>query len=85
MKKWDNDLVAGQTKGDDKMDVILFKPSSCTCCREAWVELVCDQQAQPGKEEISTTGDSEVALVYVSYFTVVLVECGNLRTAFDSL
>ncbi len=40
----------------------------CVCLfREAYVELVCDQGALDGEENLTTTGDSGVMLHYVSH------------------
>ena len=39
-------------------------------CREAWVELVCDHGYGSGEENVTTTGDTDVQLLYVCHIVL---------------
>ncbi len=52
--------------GDHNYVYYTSPTGDCSLIRETHVYLVCDQSATNGKETLTTSGDSSIALVYVS-------------------
>ncbi len=47
--------------------------------RETRVQLVCNNELKTGKETITTTGDTETQLTYVSFYLRVKLQVSRLK------